>query len=135
MYQPKKLPQPSSTHVVLEDNVEGGALRFMTFNAEGMRGNLPYIIEILKKADIVFFQEHWLFGYQLNEITDLLPGWKHAAVATDVLQPVSNHNLCLTTTLLEGGAGQQYAGEIVLITLPEYTTAQSTLELHISYSR
>jgi len=96
MYQPKKRAQPPSTSVILKHEDVGGApklLKFVSFNVEGMNGNLPYLTEILKNADIGFLQEHWMFDCQIKNINDCIPKCDYVAVATDTFNPIAPHNL------------------------------------------
>ena len=42
-----------------------------TCNIEGIRSNVALAQSLLKTYDIVFFQEHWLFGFEQNYLQDL----------------------------------------------------------------
>ena len=42
-----------------------------TCNIEGIRSNVALAESLLKTYDIVFFQEHWLFGFEQNYLQDL----------------------------------------------------------------
>lgn len=94
MHQLKKLAKPPTTHVLLKHKDGGDQLNLMTFNVEGLGGNIAYLTEVLEKVDIILLQEHWLFEYEAQkEFQDLLPNWNYSVVSTDTLEHVSNHNL------------------------------------------
>ena len=48
-------------------------LQIATYNVQGINTNILYVEELLKKHDIVCLQEHWLWGFEKQDLNLMLP--------------------------------------------------------------
>ena len=76
---------PSSLHTC--------PLRCMSFNIEGLKGNLPYVQEATRGYDIILIQEHWLFSCTKNSMSTALPDFYNKVACIDDDNPISQHNM------------------------------------------
>ena len=58
-------------------------LNILSFNIEGIRSNAPYLHEILDKFNIICLQEHWLWDFEKNDISKLLPKFNYFIRSVD----------------------------------------------------
>ena len=58
-------------------------LYLTSFNVEGLKNNNLYALEVIKKSDIVFLQEHWMYTYQIPELPGMIDDHMSEAICTD----------------------------------------------------
>ena len=51
-------------------------LKIGTFNVENIKSNYRYVRELLTHCDVLCLQEHWLFTYEKQIISDLFPEYR-----------------------------------------------------------
>ena len=45
--------------------------KLVTFNCHGLKSSISYVLDLIKRHDVVFICEHWLKVNELNSISDM----------------------------------------------------------------
>ena len=53
------------------------SLNVISLNIEGVKGNYAYLDSLLQKDSIVCLQEHWLWNFETDIVSELFPDYKH----------------------------------------------------------
>lgn len=65
-------------------------LAILSFNIEGIRGNAPYLQELLRVNDVLCLQEHWLWDFEKHDSNLLFPGYNYHIRSVDTEFPKSH---------------------------------------------
>lgn len=65
--------QKNSIRTLVESNVNSHKLTLLTFNKEGLAGNVSYLTMLACRADFILLQEHWLHSCDRNSLQEFLP--------------------------------------------------------------
>ena len=72
-------------------NPQNLALKILSMNVEGIQTNKVYVQHLVStfKPHILSIQEHWLFRFEVNVLTDLFPEYEYVAKCVDDNNPLS----------------------------------------------
>ena len=78
--------QENSTNV---DSESRKCIKLCTFNCKNIVTATEAITHIMDSTDILLVQEHWLFNYQLNFLSEISDNIRGAGKAVDNSNPIS----------------------------------------------
>ncbi|KAK3105653.1 hypothetical protein FSP39_002699 [Pinctada imbricata] len=81
-------PPGTSTGFLTEQN-PAQKLIVASCNIEGVKGNAPYLQDLMKISDIICIQEHWLWDFEKVDIEKFLGEWDYFIRCVDLLYPAA----------------------------------------------
>ncbi|MES9884421.1 MAG: reverse transcriptase family protein, partial [Sedimenticola sp.] len=64
-------------------------MKISTVNIEGVKSNIPYLIEQSQEEQIFCISEHWLWDFEKTTVENILPKYKAYVRCTDTYDPIS----------------------------------------------
>ena len=65
-------------------------MKISTVNIEGVKSNIPFLIELSKSEPIICIQEHWLHDYEQSVMENLIPNYSGSVQGWDINEKVTN---------------------------------------------
>jgi hypothetical protein len=79
IFQPKKHQTNTSTDTVGAKQKVWKRIKIGSLNIQNIRGNTIFVQTVMKKTEILFIQEHWLFKFEEKEFKTPIPNTDHYA--------------------------------------------------------
>ena len=90
MYSRPEAHTTRQSNIINCREINQKTIKVSTVNIEGVKSNVPFLIELSKCEQIICIQEHWLHDYEQSTIENLIPIYSTFVRCWDINEKVTN---------------------------------------------